>query len=60
MLFRSRPKVKQEKYKSQFVSGIVNDFFQNSYKEMVSFFAKEEKLSEQDLEEIIQMIKNRK
>ena len=58
--YEYRPKVKQEKYKSQFVSGIVNNFFQNSYKEMVSFFASEEKLSEQDLEDIIHLIKNRK
>lgn len=57
--YEYRPKIKSEKYKSQRVSGIVNNFFQNSYKEMVSFFAKEEKLSEQDLKEIIEMIKHR-
>ena len=54
------PKIKQEKYKSQYVSGVVTNFFQNSYKEMVTFFAKEEKLSEKDLEEIIELIKNKK
>ncbi|GHV55952.1 transcriptional regulator [Bacteroidia bacterium] len=58
--YEYRPKIKQERYKSQYVSGIVNNFFQNSYKEMVTFFAQEEKLSEQDLEEIIQLIKSRK
>ena len=58
--YEYRPKIKEEKYKSAFVSGIVSSFFQNSYKEMVSFFAKEEKLSEQDLEEIMTLIKNRK
>ena len=57
--YEYRPKIKPEKYKSQRISGIVNNFFENSYKEMVSFFAKEEKLSEQDLKEIIEMIKNR-
>ncbi|MCC8145273.1 MAG: BlaI/MecI/CopY family transcriptional regulator [Bacteroidales bacterium] len=57
--YEYRPKIKQEKYKSQYMSGVVNSFFQNSYKEMVSFFAQEEKLSEKDLEEIINMIKNR-
>jgi predicted transcriptional regulator len=57
--YEYRPKIKPSTYKSQYVSGIVNHFFQNSYKEMVSFFAQEEKLSEQDLEEIIRMIKNR-
>jgi predicted transcriptional regulator len=58
--YEYRPKIKQEKYKSHYVSDIVNQFFQNSYKEMVCFFAQEEKLSEQDLEDIINMIKNRR
>jgi predicted transcriptional regulator len=58
--YEYRPKIKQERYKSQYVSGIVNNFFQNSYKEMVTFFAQEEKLSEQDLEDIIQLIKKQK
>ncbi|MDR0863888.1 MAG: BlaI/MecI/CopY family transcriptional regulator [Candidatus Symbiothrix sp.] len=58
--YEYRPKIKSEKYKSQYASGIVNRFFENSYKEMVSFFAREEKLSEQDLEDIIHLIKNHK
>jgi predicted transcriptional regulator len=58
--YEYRPKIKPERYKSQYVSGFVNQFFQNSYKEMVTFFAREEKLSEQDLEDIIQLIKQRK
>jgi len=58
--YEYRAKIKQDRYKSQYVSDAVSTFFQNSYKEMVSFFAKEEKLSEDDLKEIIQMIKERK
>ncbi|MDR2804203.1 MAG: BlaI/MecI/CopY family transcriptional regulator [Dysgonamonadaceae bacterium] len=58
--YEYRPKIKQERYKSQYVSDLVNNFFQNSYKEMVTFFAQEEKLSEQDLEDIIQLIKKHK
>jgi predicted transcriptional regulator len=58
--YEYRPKIKRDKYKSRYVSDIVSNYFQNSYKEMVCFFAREEKLSEQDLEEIIQLIKNRK
>ena len=54
------PKIKEAEYKKTFVSGVVNNFFSNSYKEMVSFFAAEEKLSEKDLEEILAMIKNKK
>lgn len=58
--YEYRPKIKQDKYKSLYVSGIVNNFFQNSYKDMVSFFAKEEKLTENDLKEIIDMIQKGK
>lgn len=58
--YEYRPRIRQEKYKSRFVSDIVNNYFHNSYKDMVSFFAKEEKLSEADLQEIIEMIKNNK
>jgi predicted transcriptional regulator len=58
--YEYRPKIKKDKYKSQYVADAVSLFFQNSYKEMVSFFAKEEKLTEKDLDEIIQLIKARK
>jgi predicted transcriptional regulator len=55
--YEYRPKIRQDRYKNNFVSGLVSNYFQNSYKEMVTFFAKEEKLSEQDLQEIIELIK---
>jgi predicted transcriptional regulator len=58
--YEYRPKIKQDKYKRYCISGMVANYFQNSYKEMVAFFAQEEKLSEQDLAEIINLIKNRK
>lgn len=58
--YEYRPSVKEDLYKKQFLSGVVDNFFQNSYKNMVTFFAQEEKLSEKDLEEIIQMIKKNK
>ena len=58
--YEYRPALKEEQYKKQFLSGVVDNFFQNSYKNMVTFFAKEEKLSQKDLEEIIQLIKNNK
>lgn len=43
-------------YKRTFMSNVVNNYFENSYKEMVSFFAKEQKISTDDLKEIIHMI----
>lgn len=43
-------------YKRTFMSGVVTNYFANSYKEMVSFFAKEQKISSDDLKDIISMI----
>lgn len=54
------PIVKQEDYTTQFLSGFVSSYFGNSYKNVVSFFAKNEKISEADLQEILEMIKQQK
>ncbi len=50
------PRVAEDEYKKVFMSGVVKSYFENSYKELVTFFAKEEKISSSDLEEIIRMI----
>ncbi len=50
------PKIDEDNYKKAFMSGFVKSYFENSYKELVSFFAKEDKISPSDLEEIIRMI----
>jgi predicted transcriptional regulator len=54
--FRYNPSIKEEEYKKQFMSGFVNDYFQNSYKDLVAFFATEKKISAADLQEIIKLI----
>lgn len=54
------PVIKAEAYKKSFISGIVNDYFQNSYKDLVEFFVTEQKISSEELKEIIWMIENRK
>ncbi len=54
------PKIEQHDYKNEFMNGVVTNYFANSYKEMVSFFAKEEKLSANDLKEIISLIEKGK
>lgn len=51
------PRISQTDYKRSFMSGFVGEYFGNSYKEMVSFFAEEQKLTPQELEEILKMIK---
>jgi len=54
------PKINENDYKKTFMSGFVKSYFENSYKELVSFFAKEDKISPSELEEILQMIEKGK
>ena len=54
------PLVSEAEYKRMFMKGVVHNYFENSYKELVSFFAKEQKLSADDLKEIIDMIEKGK
>lgn len=54
------PLIKEEDYKRTFMSGVVRNYFENSYKEMVTFFAKEKKISAKDLKDIIDMIEKGK
>lgn len=50
------PRIEEEEYKKVFMSGVVKNYFANSYKELVSFFVKEDKISSEELEDIIRMI----
>ena len=43
-------------YKTKFMSNVVRNYFENSYKEMVSFFVEKQKISAKELQEIIQLI----
>ena len=54
--FEYMPAVKENDYKRHFVSGFVRDYFKNSFREMVSFFAQEEKISPDELKGIIDEI----
>ena len=58
--YEYKPVIKENAYKKDCLSNVVNNFFSNSYKELVSFFAEEKQLSEKELEEILTMIKERK
>ena len=42
------------------MSKTITNYFENSYKDAVSFFAKEEKISIDELKEIISLIENNK
>ncbi|NBA75761.1 BlaI/MecI/CopY family transcriptional regulator [Emticicia sp. ODNR4P] len=58
--FRYEPAIPQESYKREHVGNVVSGYFKNSYKELVSFFAQEEKITPDDLQEILKMIQNGK
>jgi BlaI family transcriptional regulator, penicillinase repressor len=51
-----KPALTEEEYKKRFMSGVVKDYFDNSYKELVNFFVEQKKLSPKELKEIIDMI----
>ena len=55
---RFTPKIKEAQYKRAFMSKVVNDYFTGSYKEMVSFFLRDRKLSKADLAELMKQIEN--
>ena len=54
--FRYTPAINEEEYKKRFMSGFVSDYFKNSYKDLVTFFANEKKISAVELKEIIKLI----
>lgn len=51
-----KPVINENDYKQKFMSGFVKSYFDNSYKDLVAFFASENKLSAKDLKEIIRLI----
>ncbi|MEZ7499417.1 BlaI/MecI/CopY family transcriptional regulator [Flavobacterium sp. Arc3] len=54
------PIVSIEDYRKRFMTTAIDNYFNSSYKNMVSFFAKEEKISAAELREILAMIENPK
>lgn len=54
------PLIKEDEYKKKFMGEFVSDYFSNSYKELVSFFAAQEKISADELKEIIDLIERGK
>ena len=59
-VYEYTPLIEEAAYKQKFMNGFVKDYFENSYKELVSFFAKEKKISPDELKEIINMIEKGK
>ena len=56
-LYRYFPIISREDYQKHAMKDIVSQYFDNSYPRMLAFFAKEQNLTEDELKEILQMIK---
>jgi BlaI family penicillinase repressor len=54
------PLVTIEEYRKRFMNTAIDNYFNSSYKNMVSFFAKEEKITADELREILAMIEQKK
>ena len=53
------PTVSKEEYAKKTLNLASKRFFDNSYKSMVTFFAKEQKISAEELREILNIIENK-
>lgn len=54
------PIVSMEDYRKRFMNTAIENYFNNSYKSMVSFFAEEDKISAEELREILAIIEKKK
>ena len=50
------PLIAKKEYTGSFLKGFVKNYFGNSYQQMVSFFAKEDNLTVDEMEEIINLL----
>lgn len=54
------PIISKEEYQKHAMKDIVSQYFDNSYPNMLAFFAKEQKLSDEELNDIMKIIKSKK
>ncbi len=52
------PAISKEEYRKKYMQTTIQHYFENSYKNVVSLFAKEEKISIDELKEIISIIES--
>ena len=57
-IYRYYPVISRDEYQSHAMKDIVSQYFNNSYPSMLAYFAKEQKLSESELNEILEIIKS--
>ncbi|PWT95981.1 MAG: transcriptional regulator [Bacteroidetes bacterium] len=59
-MYRYFPVVSKEQYQKHALGDIVKHYFNNSYPSMLAYFAKEQKISKSELNEILDIIKSKK
>lgn len=59
-IFQYYPLISKEDYQKHAMKDVVSQYFDNSYANMLAFFAKEQKMSEEELNDIIKLIKQDK
>jgi predicted transcriptional regulator len=52
--------ISKEQYQSHAFDDIVKQYFNNSYPRMLAYFAKEQKISREELNEILELIQSQK
>lgn len=57
--YRYRPIISQEEFSKGVLGNVVTRYFENSYQQVVSALIKEEKISIEELEELIRKVQNK-
>jgi BlaI family transcriptional regulator, penicillinase repressor len=58
--FQYYPVISKEQYQTHAFDDIVKQYFNNSYPRMLAYFAKEQKISQEELNEILTLIQSQK
>ena len=51
------PLVSKDVYRKQFLNNMISEYFSGSFKQLVSFFAREEKIDRKEMEELLNLMK---
>jgi len=55
-----RPVISKEEYSRKYLNRFVNNYFSGSYQQLVSFFTKQDEMSVNDLESLLEELKKQK
>ena len=58
--FRYYPVISKDQYQNHAFDDMVKQYFNNSYPSMLAYFAKEQKISKEEINEILEIIKSQK